>query len=140
MISEEYNIQVYNSYVDFPISMTNIEDFDLKKLLSHPNPQVREFNFIVITKCTTEGNTTTVQPIIVIFNKNDWNVRCEYIENLYHNVSIKTVCSNRCQILDFTGDLIKFPCSNQEEIINRFNISSKKLIVKNKIKSLIRHK
>ena len=114
MISEEYNIQVYNSYVDFPISMTNIEDFNFEKLLSHPNPQVREFNFIVITKCTTEGNTTTVQPIIVIFNKNDWNVRCEYIENLYHNVSIKTVCSNRCQILDFTGDLIKFPCSNQE--------------------------
>ena len=140
MISEEYNIQVYNSYVDFPISMTNIEDFNFEKLLSHPNPQVREFNFIVITKCTTEGNITTVQPIIVIFNKNDWNVRCEYIENLYHNVSIKTVCSNRCQILDFTGDLIKFPCSNQEEIINRFNISSKKLIVKNKIKSLIRHK
>ena len=140
MISEEYNIQVYNSYVDFPISMTNIEDFNFEKLLSHPNPQVREFNFIVITKCTTEGNTTTVQPIIVIFNKNDWNVRCEYIENLYHNVSIKTVCCNRCQILDFTGDLIKFPCSNQEEIINRFNISSKKLIVKNKIKSLIRHK
>lgn len=140
MISEEYNMQVYNSYVDFPISMTNIEDFNFEKLLSHPNPQVREFNFIVITKCTTEGNTTTVQPIIVIYNKNDWNVRCEYIENLYHNVSIKTVCSNRCQSLDFTGDLIKFPCSNQEEIINRFNISSKKLIVKNKIKSLIRHK
>lgn len=140
MISEEYNMQVYNSYVDFPISMTNIEDFNFEKLLSHPNPQVREFNFIVITKCTTEGNTTTVQPIIVIYNKNDWNVRCEYIENLYHNVSIKTVGSNRCQSLDFTGDLIKFPCSNQEEIINRFNISSKKLIVKNKIKSLIRHK
>ena len=58
MISEEYNIQVYNSYVDFPISMTNIEDFNFEKLLSHPNPQVREFNFIVITKCTTEGNTT----------------------------------------------------------------------------------
>ena len=140
MISEEYNMQVYNDYVDFPIAMANIEDFEFEKLLSHPNPQIREFNFIVITKCTTERNTTKVQPIIVIYNKNDWNVRNEYIEDLYHNMIPKTTCSNRCQRFDFAGDLIKLPCSNQDELINRFNFVSKILIAKNKIKSLIRHK
>ncbi len=144
MISVEYNMQVYNDYVDFPIAMTNIEDFEFEKLLSHPNPQVREFNFIVITKCTTEGNTTNVQPIIVIYNKNDWDVRNEYIEDIYHNMHLRTACGNRCQRLEFAGDLIKWPCSNQDELINRFNLVSKKLIAKNKIKSkiksLIRHK
>ena len=144
MISEEYNMQVYNDYVDFPIAMTNIEDFEFEKLLSHPNPQVREFNFIVITKCTTERNTTKVQPIIVIYNKNDWDVRNEYIEDIYHNMHLRTACGNRCQRLEFAGDLIKWPCSNQDELINRFNLVSKKLIAKNKIKSkiksLIRHK
>ena len=140
MISEEYNMQVYNDYVDFPIAMANIEDFEFEKLLSHPNPQIREFNFIVITKCTTERNTTKVQPIIVIYNKNDWNVRNEYIEDLYHNMIPKTTCSNRCQRFDFAGDLIKLPCSIQDELINRFNFVSKILIAKNKIKSLIRHK
>ena len=140
MISEEYNMQVYNDYVDFPIAMANIEDFEFEKLLSHPNPQIREFNFIVITKCTTERNTTKVQPIIVIYNKNDWNVRNEYIEDLYHNMIPKTTCSNRCQRFDFAGDLKKLPCSNQDELINRFNFVSKILIAKNKIKSLIRHK
>ena len=144
MISEEYNMQVYNDYVDFPIAMANIEDFEFEKLLSHPNPQVREFNFIVITKCTTEGNTTNVQPIIVIYNKNDWDVRNEYIEDIYHNMHLRTACGNRCQRLEFAGDLIKWPCSNQDELINRFNLVSKKLIAKNKIKSkiksLIRHK
>ena len=140
MISEEYNMQVYNDYVDFPIAMANIEDFEFEKLLSHPNPQIREFNFIVITKCTTERNTTKVQTIIVIYNKNDWNVRNEYIEDLYHNMIPKTTCSNRCQRFDFAGDLIKLPCSNQDELINRFNFVSKILIAKNKIKSLIRHK
>lgn len=144
MISVEYNMQVYNDYVDFPIAMTNIEDFEFEKLLSHPNPQVREFNFIVITKCTTEGNTTNVQPIIVIYNKNDWDVRNEYIEDIYHNMHLRTACGNRCQRLEFAGDLIKCPCSNQDELINRFNLVSKKLIAKNKIKSkiksLIRHK
>ena len=140
MISEEYNMQVYNDYVDFPIAMANIEDFEFEKLLSHPNPQIREFNFIVITKCTTERNTTKVQPIIVIYNKNDWNVRNEYIEDLYHNMIPKTTCSNRCQRFDFAGDLIKLPCSNQDELINRFNFVSKILNAKNKIKSLIRHK
>jgi len=34
-----YNMQVYNDYVDFPIAMTNIEDFEFNKLLSHPNPK-----------------------------------------------------------------------------------------------------
>ena len=144
MISEEYNMQVYNDYVDFPIAMANIEDFEFEKLLSHPNPQIREFNFIVITKCTTEGNTTNVQPIIVIYNKNDWDVRNEYIEDIYHNMHLRTACGNRCQRLEFAGDLIKWPCSNQDELINRFNLVSKKLIAKNKIKSkiksLIRHK
>ena len=140
MISEEYNMQVYNDYVDFPIAMANIEDFEFEKLLSHPNPQIREFNFIVITKCTTERNTTKVQPIIVIYNKNDWNVRNEYIEDLYHNISLKTACSNRRQKFDFAGVLKKLPCSNQDELINRFNFVSKILIAKNKIKSLIRHK
>ena len=144
MISVEYNMQVYNDYVDFPIAMTNIEDFEFEKLLSHPNPQVREFNFIVITKCTTEGNTTNVQPIIVIYNKNDWDVRNEYIEDIYHNMHLRTACGNRCQRLEFAGDLIKWPCSTQDELINRFNLVSKKLIAKNKIKSkiksLIRHK
>ena len=144
MISEEYNMQVYNDYVDFPIAVANIEDFEFEKLLSHPNPRVREFNFILITKCTTERNTTKVQPIIVIYNKNDWDVRNEYIEDIYHNMHLRTACGNRCQRLEFAGDLIKWPCSNQDELINRFNLVSKKLIAKNKIKSkiksLIRHK
>ena len=140
MISEEYSMQVYNDYVDFPIAMPNIEDFEFEKLLSHPNPQIREFNFIVITKCTSERNTTKVQPIIVIYNKNDWNVRNEYIEDLYHNISLKTACSKRHQRFDFAGDLRKLTCSNQHELINRFNFVSKILIAKNKIKSLIRHK
>ena len=38
MISEEYNMQVYNDYVDFPIAVANIEDFEFEKLLSHPQP------------------------------------------------------------------------------------------------------
>ena len=59
MINEEkqvcYNMQVYNDFVDFPFAMTNIEDFEFDKLLSHPNPEIRAFNFILITKCTTKG-------------------------------------------------------------------------------------
>ena len=74
MINEEkqvcYNMQVYNDFVDFPFAMTNIEDFEFDKLLSHPNPEVRAFNFILITKCTTKGNTTTVKPLMIIYNKN----------------------------------------------------------------------
>jgi len=56
MINEEkqvyYKMSVYNDFVDFPIAMTNIEDFDFDELLYHPNPKVRAFNFIEISKCT----------------------------------------------------------------------------------------
>lgn len=36
-----YNMQVYNNFVDFPIAMTNIGNFEFDKLLFHPNPKVR---------------------------------------------------------------------------------------------------
>ena len=145
MINEEkqvcYNIQVYNDFVDFPITMTNIEDFEFDKLLSHPNPKVRAFNFIVITKCTTKGNTTTVRPLMIIYNKKDWKVESCDIEG-YYGSRTKTLCSNRKQTLEFAGKLIELPCNNQNSIINKFNIASKILIAKNKIKekSLIRKK
>lgn len=145
MINEEkqvcYNMQVYNDFVDFPIAMTNIEEFEFDKLLSHPNPEVRAFNFIVITKCTTKGNTTTVRPLMIIYNKKDWKVESYDIED-YYGSRTKTLCSNRKQTLDFAEKLIELPCNNQNAIINKFNITSKILIAKNKIKgkSLIRKK
>ena len=130
-----------NSKEENTMSENNIEDFEFDKLLSHPNPEVRAFNFIVITKCTTKGNTTTVRPLMIIYNKNDWKVRCVDIED-YYGSRTKTLCSNRKQTLDFAGKLIELPCNNQNAIINKFNIISKILIAKNKIKgkSLIRKK
>ena len=122
MINEEkqvcYNMQVYNDFVDFPFAMTNIEDFEFDKLLSHPNPEIRAFNFILITKCTTKGNTTTVRPLMIIYNKNDWKVRCVDIEGICSSRT-KTICSNRKQTLDFAGKLIELPCNNQNAIINK---------------------
>ena len=53
-------MQDYNDFYDFPLAMTSIQNFEFYKLLFHPNPKVRKFNFIVITKCMTKENTTTV--------------------------------------------------------------------------------
>ena len=135
-IQVQYNMQIYNDYVDFPITMTNIEGFDFDKLLSHPNPKVRAFNFIVITKCTVRKQYTTIQPVIVIYSKKDWQVQYEYIKDC-HSSRIKTWCSNRKQRLDFNGNLIKLPCNNQREIISMFNFVSKILIAKNKVKNKV---
>ena len=78
---------------------------------------------------------------MIIYNKKDWKVRCVDIEGICSS-RIKTICSNRKQTLDFAGKLIELPCNNQNAIINKFNIASKILIAKNKIKekSLIRKK
>lgn len=132
-----YNIQVYNDFVDFPIAVSYIESFQFEKLLTHPNPKVRAFNFIVITKCTTIGNSTAVKPIIIIYNDKEWEVR-KFKEESY----TKTLFTNRKQTLNFNGKLIELPCNNQNEIINKFNIISKILIGKNKIENnlLIRKK
>ena len=129
-----YNIQVYNSYDGFPIAMTNVNVFEFEKLLSHPNPRVNAFNFIVITRCVEQGNTTTIKPIILIYDKNEWKVKSENIENTN---TIKTYCSCVKEALDFNGKLIKLACNSQTEIINMFNIISKVLITKSKIKNKI---
>jgi len=78
---------------------------------------------------------------MVIYDKKDWKVKNEYVED-WNSSRIKTYCINRKQSLEFTGKLIKLPCNNQDEIIKSFNIASKILITKNKIKSkvLVRYK
>jgi len=78
---------------------------------------------------------------MVIYNKENWKVKSGHVRGWF-SLRMKTSCSNRKQTLEFAGKLIKLPCNNQDEIINRFNIVSKILIAKNKIKSkvLIRDK
>ena len=78
---------------------------------------------------------------MIIYNKKDWKVESYDIEG-YYGSRTKTLCSNRKQTLEFAGKLIELPCNNQNSIINKFNIASKILIAKNKIKekSLIRKK
>ena len=102
------------------------------------NPSSK-FKLIGVTG--TKGNTTTVRPLMIIYNKKDWKVESYDIED-YYGSRTKTLCSNRKQTLDFAGKLIELPCNNQNAIINKFNITSKILIAKNKIKgkSLIRKK
>lgn len=134
MNNVEYNMQVYNDFYDFPLAMTSIQNFEFDKLLFHPNPKVRKFNFIVITKCITKENTTTVQPIVIIYDKSSWKITSEKGKES----SIRIHCSNEKEALDFAGNLIKIPCNSQEGIINWFHIISRMLIVRNNIRGKVR--
>lgn len=119
-----YDVQVWNSYDDFPVAMSTIENFEIEKLLYHLIPRVRAFSFIVITKCVYHENVTSVYPMAVIYNKNDWKVI---------NIDMKTTFYNGKEDLRFLTDgLTQLPCDNQNEMINEFNIISNKLTTKGK--------
>lgn len=136
-----YSVSVYNKYVDYPIATASIEEFDFNELLSHPNHRVREFSFIDITKCIKKEKTTIVKPLIVIYKKKDWEVKTVIRGNCKYEL-IGTLCSCGHHWVNFNGILVKVPCNNQEEIINRFNTVSKMLVSKNKVKckSLLKRK
>ena len=120
-----YNIQVWNSFYDFPIAMSSIENFEIEKLLYHFNPRVRAFNFIVITRCVNYENTTCVYPMAVLYNKNDWKVQ---------DMDMKKRFYNGKEDLVFLADgLMELPCDNQSEMINKFNVVSNRLTIKSKL-------
>lgn len=119
-----YDVQVWNSYDDFPVAMSTIENFEIEKLLYHFIPNFRTFSFIAITKCVNHENATRVYPIAVIYNKNDWKV---------NNMDRKTVFYNgKEDLVFFTDGLMQLPCDNQNEMVNEFNIISNKLTTKGK--------
>lgn len=119
-----YDVQVWNSYDDFSVAMSTIENFEIEKLLYHLIPRVRTFSFIAITKCVNHGNVTNVYLMAVIYNKNDWKV---------NNINKKTIFYNGKEDLVFLTDgLMQLPCDNQNEMINEFNIISNKLTTKGK--------
>lgn len=132
----EYSIQVYNDYVDYPIAYSNINEFTFDGLLNHPNPRAREFTLILISKLTTKANSTIVEPIIVIYNKNKWKVEYEFFKK-EQKINVKTYCRNRKQGLIFHDELLKVECNNTKEMVERYNVASKALKVKNKVKSKI---
>lgn len=136
---EYYGVQVYNSFNEYPIAMTNIEDFSFNSLLSHSSPNVRKFNFIVIIKYTESGSTTTVEPKVVIYDSNAWDVKLISVEDIYQKSRMMTHCYNGKESLDFNGKLNLFSCHNQAEIIEIFDRESQKLTKsKEKRKSLFR--
>ena len=132
----EYGIQVYNDYVDYPIAYSNTFEFNIDDLLNHPNPQAREFTLILIYKLTTSGNSTKIEPLIVIYNKNNWKVNYEFYKS-GNKRKIKTYCKNRKQGLNFYGELLKVECKSVDEMIERYNFISKVINTQNKVKSKI---
>ncbi len=137
-----YDLQIYNNYADYPIVWSaSIENFDFEKLLTHPNPEIREFSFILITKYLKYEDKTTVIPLMIIYLKQDWEIHFEYFKT-YFGFRKSTSCSNRYQSMSFAGKLKKYPCKTQEEMMNKCNRICSTLTIKNTIenKSLVRKK
>ena len=140
-VREHYYLHVYNSMNDYPLAISNIEDFSFDILLGHSSSDVKKFNFIVIFKCTENGNTTTVKPSIIIYDNNAWSVNVLPVEDIYKNSRMMTHCYNGKESLDFNGELDLFPCNNQVEIMEIFDRESEKIIYsKTKRKSLFRNR
>ena len=132
----EHGIQVYNDYVDYPIAYSNTFEFNFDGLLNHPNPKAREVTLIVISKKNIMGNRTQIDPLIVIYNKNNWKVEYEYYKD-GNKRKVKTYCKNKKQGFNLYGELLKVECKSIAEIVERYNFLSKFLNIQNKVKSKI---
>lgn len=129
-----YSANVYNNYIDMQVAVDDLEFFSFDKLLYNPNPRVREFSFIEISKCIENEKGVTIKPLIIIYNKNIWDIEYDHCKTWCgHKKGITTKCWCNHHSIGLQGKVIKVPCNNQEEIITRLNIIAKILVAKRKI-------
>lgn len=134
-----YSVNVYNNYIDMQIAIDDLENFSFDSLLYSPNPRIREFSFIEISKCIENEKRRIIKPLIIIYNKNIWDIEYNCCKTWCgHRKGITTECFCNHHSVGLQGKVIKVPCNNQEEMITRFNIISNILIAKRKI--LHKHK
>ena len=140
-----YKLEFYNNYVDFPIGTANLDDFEIGKILYHPNIKIRDFSFILISRIKEYNDSYETKPLIAIYNKNDWKVFTKIQRHYFNNerhwydggLFLKTYFKDRHQMMDIHGRIKKFPCNTQEEMINKFNVISNILNEKNKIENKV---
>ena len=125
-----YYIEIYNDYQDTPIVIRNINNFDFNNLMSHRDQNFREFTLIVIKRLNTKENTTTITPIIAIYNKNNWKQRDYFCSDIYGSGRVKIIYTNRKQTLEFNWNIINIPSNSQEEMMDIYNLISNKLKTK----------
>ena len=119
-------------------------NFTIEELLLHANPNVREFSFIIIRKNIEKENMVISKPIIALYDKNIWKHHFYFTKerfNFKFNFHTEYSCVHHLERFD-KNNLLNIPCNNQEEMLSKFNIISKLLINKDKIKSklLIKNK
>lgn len=64
-----YSVNIYNNYIDMQIAIDDLENFSFNSLLYSPNPRIRKFSFIEISKCIENEKRKTIKPLIIIYNK-----------------------------------------------------------------------
>lgn len=118
-----YTIDVYNRYVDNAYAHADLDEFDIENLLSHPNPRVREFSFILISKNIETDDSIISKPLIAIYDKNIWKHRFYFTKerfNLKFNFHTEYSCTHHSERFD-NNKLVNVSCNNQDEILDRFN-------------------
>ena len=138
-INKYYKVDVYNRYVDIAFAHAKLDEFDINDLLSHPNPRVNEFSFILISRNTEKDNTITSKPLIAIYDKNIWKHHPYFTKerpNFKINFHQEYSCVHHSEEFD-NNTIINIPCNNQEELIHRFNTRKKFLNTKKNIKKKI---
>jgi len=132
-----YRVDVYNRYVDNAYAHADLDEFEIEELLCHPNPRVKEFSFILISKNIENDGYIIHKPFIAIYDKNIWKPHSYFeMERLNFKFNFYTEYSCVHHMEWFRNQiLINVPCDNQEKMLDRFNTISKLLIKKDKVKT-----
>lgn len=132
-----YDLQVYDHFHEYPLIISNIENFSFDNYLVM---SIKDFSFIVIIRYTVVENSTYVVPLVVIYNHNLWNVTYEEIENICGESRTMTYCSNGKETLSYGGKLKLFSCNTQEQMVDMFAKMSKKLNKSKTLKNVLTRK
>ncbi len=128
-----YEIECYNDFNDYPVAIADICEFSFDKLVSDLNLYVRNFSIIVISKITEDDYYINIEPMFVIYDKRIWKIHYslrKFWINLM-DISFKTECSCYHHSLSYRGKLKKIPCSDNIQIMQKYNNIARRLKSKN---------
>ena len=107
----EYIAKFYNENNNECQLSTNFKTFDLTKLNEKEN---EDLNLVIIERQTTTSNSKTSHPVLVLFNKNKWQMRDKKYLNQSPRVFISKyttiIIMKKCRQLSF---------SNKEEMMKK---------------------
>ena len=120
----KYKIIIYNRFMSLHSEpQCSLEDFQIEDFIDSPYPELGDLSLIEITKKVKKKDYETEKPILILYNKNLWQIKSHIIKERFHyKFMLHTTYSCAHHTLNFRNKFpLYIPCNSENELTNRLD-------------------